>query len=98
MPEFENNPLQKLAFNTRDADETIELGGLDPARALARVEALIEQAPRGRRYLLRFEPARGDGRETLFQPLGRLLLEARRAGRLASCLPAADGAGYLISR
>ena len=98
MPEFRTNPLEKLAFNTRDADETIDLSGLDADAALARVETLIDQAVPGRRYLLRFDPARGDGRETLFQPIGRRLLEARRAGHLSSCLPASDGAGYLFAR
>jgi len=97
MPIFDSNPLENLAFDNQDADETVDLRGLARNDACARVSDLINNAPPGRRYLLRFTAATGDGCETLFQPLGRQLLAARRAGRLASCLPAADGAGYLIA-
>jgi len=65
--------------------------------SLAGSERLIAEAPPGQCLLLRFPPAAGDGRETLFQPLGRFLLEARRAGRIARCLPVADGTGYVIA-
>jgi hypothetical protein len=47
-------------------------------------------------YLIRFDPAANDGCETLFQPLGRRLLEARREGRIGRCLPDSDGAAYFI--
>lgn len=96
MPEYKSNPLEALAFSPGDADEIVDLCGLPREAALAQVEELITVAPAGRRYLLRFTPAGGDGQETLFQPLGRQLLAARRAGRLLSCLPTGDGAGYLI--
>ncbi len=96
MPVFDNNPLEKLRFGPDAADEVIDLTGLAHADALSQVDELLNAAPAGRSYLLRFSPARGDGRETLFQPLGRKLLSARRTGRLASCLPASDAAGYLI--
>jgi hypothetical protein len=96
MPTFPSNPLDNLAIEPGAIDETIELGGLDTAAALAKVQELIAGAPPGRCYRLSFPPAAGDGRETLFLPLGRYLLEARRAARLSSCLPAPDGSGYVI--
>jgi len=96
MPEFESNPLDKLSLGLEEADEVIDLRLLAREEALARIAELIASAPAGRRYLLQFSPARGDGSETLFQPLGKLLLNARRDGHLAGCLPTRDGAGYLI--
>ena len=96
MPALESDPLKNLASGTEIVDETVDLCGLAHATALAHVEQLIADAPAGRSFHLRFSPPCGDGQQTLFQPLGRQLLAARRAGRLASCLPTSNGAGYLI--
>jgi len=96
MPTFPSNPLENLAIDPDAIDETIELGGLDTAAALAHLEKLIAEAPPGRCFRLHFPPPEGDGRETLFLPLGRYLLQARRAARLSSCLPTADGCGFVI--
>jgi hypothetical protein len=54
-------------------------------------------SPRKASHLIRFAGARDDGRETLFLPIGRRLLQARRDGILSRCVPAADGAGYYIA-
>lgn len=99
MPHFDTNPLDALALQAGEAEAELDLRGLDADTALTRVAALLELPDAGgaRRYCLRFDPARGDGTETLFQPLGRLLLQARREGRLTSCLPLPDGAGYFIA-
>lgn len=96
MPHFPSNPLENLAIDPGELDRVVDLQTEDPAAALSEVDALIDQATAGERLLLRFPPPAGDGRETLFQPLGRHLLQARREGRLARCLPAADGAGYIV--
>jgi len=98
MPHFDTNPLQALTLQPGDAEAEIDLRGLDNQTALARVAELLAQDHQDgpRSYRLSFDPARGDGTETLFQPLGRLLLQARREQRLQSCLPLADGAGYFI--
>lgn len=96
MPTFPTNPLQLLQVAHDEPDETVELGRLSAERALPRVQRLIDEAPAGYRYCLRFAPPAGDGSETLFQPLGRFLLEQRRKGRLARCLPMSDGAGYFV--
>lgn len=99
MPHFDSNPLEGLAMQAGQAEAELDLRGLAREEALARVAELLDQrgpsAPRS--YRLLFDPARGDGSETLFQPLGRLLLQARRDGRLKSCLPLPDGAGYYIA-
>jgi hypothetical protein len=96
MPSFPHNPLTGLDIGHEQPDRTIELGSLPASDALRQVDALIDQAPAGYRYCLRFDPPLGDGAETLFQPLGRYLLEQRRAGRLARCLPMQDGAGFFV--
>lgn len=97
MPFFEQNPLEKLALQAGDADATLDLRGLDAAEAMDRVEQLISGGSDRSTWLICFDAADGDGRETLFLPLGRRLLDARRAGRLARCLPVTDGTGYLIA-
>ena len=97
MPHFSQNPLGKLAL-TADLDQAtrLDLHGLDPAEALARLDAVIDastaQGPAA--YAVTFPPPAGDGRETLFLPIGRHLLAARRAGRVNRCLPLPDGNGY----
>ncbi|RMG34192.1 MAG: hypothetical protein D6720_09980 [Gammaproteobacteria bacterium] len=95
MPHFPSNPLENLAIDPGELDRIIDLDDEDTEQALRRVDEILQGATPGERLLLRFPPPAGDGRETLFQPLGRHLLQARREGRLARCLPAADGAGYI---
>ncbi len=96
MPDSETDPLQQLPLGSEEVDETIDLHDLSPQEALSQVARLIANAPPGQRYLLKFSPARGDGCETLFQPLGRALLAERRNGHLSACLPTRDACGYLI--
>ncbi len=97
MPHFPSNPLENLALAPGAVDRTLELADDAPEAALAAVDAALADAAAGETLLFRFPPPAGDGRETLFQPLGRHLLAARRAGRIARCLPAADGAGYVVT-
>lgn len=96
MPHFDENPLAKLALKPGDADRELDLSGLPPAKALERIEQFLTECRPSSRVLIRFEPAAHDGRETLFLPIGRHLLAARRERRLKQCLPTADGAGYFV--
>lgn len=98
MPYFDENPLDKLAAQPREPDAVLDLCGMTGDAALQRVADLLAGTlpVAGRHVHIRFDPPRGDGRETLFLPLGRYLLAARKAGRLAACLPAASGNGYHI--
>jgi len=97
MPYFDENPLQKLAFQAGDADALLDLRGMSNDQAMQAVESLLSDPVSAKSTLIRFDPAADDGRETLFQPLGRRLLQARREGSLSRCLPAADGAAYFVS-
>lgn len=96
MPYFEQNPLQNFAFMPDDAGAELNLCGIPAMQAMQTVEALLDEAPADASYLVLFDSAADDGRETLFRPLGQRLLRARREGRLKRCLPAADGAAYFI--
>ena len=98
MPFFESNPLSGLAGTGQRAEAELDLRGLAFDEALDRVEALLSQDREvgAASYLIRFDPAVPGGGETLFLPLGRRLLAARRAGILESCLPLPDGAAYYI--
>ena len=97
MPFFDSNPLDRLAFQAGAAEAELDLRGLDPRTALARVDDLLRAASRHQSYLVRFDPPSGPGDETLFLPLGRHLLAARRRGQLKRFLPAAGGHGYFIA-
>lgn len=96
MPFFDENPLANLAFQAGDADHTLDLRGLDEPQALAKVEALLDDSGACGSYLVQFDAATAVARETLFLPVGRRLLQARRDGALQRCLPVSDGSGYYI--
>lgn len=98
MPYFDENPLCKLAAKPAEADVELNLSGLTEAQALEQIEALLREGPgeKAKRVHIRFDPPQGDGRETLFLPIGRRLLAARKAGQLGGCLPATEGNGYHI--
>jgi hypothetical protein len=95
-PFFEENPLTKLAGLESEAGAELDLRGLDRSRAIAKVEALLSGTRVGQTYHIRFDAADGERGETLFLPIGRRLLEARRAGQLTRCLPLRTGDGYYI--
>jgi hypothetical protein len=97
MPYFDENPLLKLALQAGDAEAVLDLRGMTEQQAIQAVEQLLDHPAPARDYLVRFDPPSNDGRETLFLPLGRRLLQARRDGCLSRFLPSPDGAGYFIS-
>jgi hypothetical protein len=102
MPHFDPFYANKLtgSFGVSDADAVLDLRGGDRARAEASIADLLERSrfmPR-RSVALRLDPPPEGGGETLFQPVGRQLLEARKRGWVErlSTLPAHDGLGYYV--
>lgn len=92
--------FQKLGKGPTDADFELDLTGMDLAQAREALVLMLEQNQflPVRSILVRLDkPAEGGG-ETLFQPVGRMLLEARRHGLLStlSLLPPEDGIGYRL--
>lgn len=96
MPTFDNNPLENLAIDPQSIDRTIDLGDASAEAALSQVDQVLATTAHGQCIRFSFSPPLGDGSETLFQPLGRHLLKARREGRLQRCLPASDGTAYIV--
>ncbi len=100
MPHFDDFYAAKLrgGLGQADADSILDLRGASVAQALASLDALIESsrfgAPKSVAVLL--DPPPEGGGETLFQPVGRQLLDARRKGLVIRLnpLPAHDGLGF----
>lgn len=97
MPTFPTNPLENLALKASDADHTIDLANTPEADALERIMQALQTHASGESLCFRFDGPRGDGQPTLFQPVGRYLLTARREGALTRCLPLAEGNGYVVT-
>ncbi len=93
MPLFDSNPLLKLAIQPPEADRVLDLGDLGKRTALQQLSRLVARAEPGAFHVV-FQPASADGRETLFLPVGRWLLQQRQAGRLTRCLPLPQGNGF----
>jgi hypothetical protein len=70
---------------------------LSQDQAIQRIDDLLANGDHSRVWLVCFDPPARDGSETLFLPVGKHLLAARRVGQLSHCLPASDGTGYVIA-
>jgi hypothetical protein len=72
----------------------MDLRGLGLVPALAQLERVLA-FPRahGTRVAVLIDPARPGGGETLFQPIGRRLVEARRQGLILGARPIPPGEG-----
>ena len=63
MPEFDQNPLERLALQTGDIEDQFYLGALGVEAEIQRLGEFLEHASTdqaARRYAIRFAPARGD--------------------------------------
>ena len=101
MPFFDSHHIHPFISRHPSADEhELDLRGVDPMSARQAIEWLLERwrYHRIRRVLIRIDPPAGNGEETLFLPVGRQLLAARRGGLIAhlNTLPAARGEGFYI--
>ena len=102
MDEHEDADIQikRLLGTDAHAEYELDLQGMDQAHATESVSRMVERsrflAPRS--ILVRLDPPPEGGGETLFQPIGRQLLEAKKAGLLSSLspLPALAGRGFHI--
>jgi hypothetical protein len=102
MPFFEEFYADKLrgGMGRQEAEAVIDLRGTAKADAEAHVVALL--SGRGgrpvRTVAILMDPATPTSGETLFQPIGRLLLEGKRRGIVERLLPlpARDGLGFYV--
>ncbi|GGK27690.1 hypothetical protein [Salinarimonas ramus] len=102
MPHFDPHYADKLrgSHGLAQADTVLDLRGVARPAAEASLAELIERSRFGEAISVAVRiaaPIPGAG-ETLFQPVGRTLLEARRKGHVASLspLPAQDGLGFFV--
>ena len=97
---IEERLLGALENGRSDAEYELDLSGLDLPHARESIRQMLERsrfrAPRS--IALKLDPPPEGGGETLFQPVGRQLLEARRSGILSTLtpLPPEFGIGYRI--
>ena len=103
MPHFEDFYANKLrgALGLTDAESVLDLRGANRQRAEASLDDMLQRSrfSKGKTVAIRLDPPPEGGGETLFQPVGRRLLEAKRRGwvdRLQT-LPAADGLGFYVA-
>ncbi|MBI3505846.1 MAG: hypothetical protein HY059_13475 [Proteobacteria bacterium] len=100
MPFLDPEQARHLLGELPDAEAELDLRGLARPDALDRLRRLVEEkvAPGPRRYAVRIDPPVPGAGETLFQPVGRLLLEARRQGRIERFAPLSEppGGGYFV--
>lgn len=99
MPFYETDALERFVGAGGETDLTLDLRGLEPAAALTHLtETLRRGTVAGRRLWLRIDPATPTSGETLFLPVGRTLLAARRQGLVVQFhpLPAASGGGFRV--
>jgi hypothetical protein len=103
MPHFESFYESKLrgTLGLADAAAILDLFGVARASAEASVKDMLERSRFAQRksVAIRLDPPPDGGGETLFQPIGRLLLEARKRGWIErlQTLPAGDGLGFYVA-
>jgi hypothetical protein len=100
MPFLDPEQARHLLGELPEAEATLDLRGLARGEALDRLKRLIEErvAPAPRSYAVRIDPPVPGGGETLFQPVGRYLLDARRLRQIERFAPLAEppGGGYFV--
>lgn len=99
MPFMKDEDLRRLTGFRDVAEYELDLRGLDLAHARASIERMLERSRfrRPRSVVVRIDRASPTSGETLFQPIGRMLLDAMRAGVVARCSPLPEGgAGFWV--
>ena len=102
MPHFEDFYAAKLrgSLGVTDADSVLDLRGANRATAEASLKEMLERSrfAKPKTVAVRLDAPPEGGGETLFQPAGRLLLDAKRRGLVdrLHTLPAQDGLGFYV--
>jgi hypothetical protein len=100
MDEFDDDDIRRLLGFQDSAEYELDLCGLDRLHGEASVTRMLERSrfrlPRD--VVIRFDKASPTSGATLFQPVGRLLVEAMKAGIVLRCNPLPEiGAGFWVS-
>ncbi len=103
MPHFEEFYANKLLGNLGlvDAESVLDLRGASREQAALSIQDMLERSrfAAAKSVAIRLDPPPEGGGETLFQPVGRLLLDAKRRGWIErlQTLPARDGLGFYVA-
>ena len=103
MPHFDEFYANKLrgSLGIAEAEAVLDLRGVVRVKAEASVKDMLERSrfAQPKTVAIRLDPPPEGGGETLFQPVGRLLLDAKRWGWIErlQTLPAQDGLGFYVA-
>ncbi len=100
MPFLKDEDLRRLTGIHDSAEYELDLRGLDRIHGEASIQRMLERSrfrlPRN--VVVRIDKASPTSGATLFQPIGRLLVEAMKAGVVLRCNPLPEaGAGFWVS-
>ena len=100
MPLFEPDSVRALVGDRASGEHTLDLRGVPLSDAQSAISHMLERRRSDdvTSVLIRIDPATPTSGETLFLPIGRQLLEARKRGLITRFhpLPEADGGGFYI--
>lgn len=103
MSDFEDFHAAKLlgSLGVTDAESVLDLRGTNRPTAEASLKEMLERSrfAKGKTVAIRLDGPPDGGGETLFQPAGRLLLDAKRRGLIdrLQTLPVQDGLGFYVA-
>jgi hypothetical protein len=103
LPHFDDFYAAKLrgTLGVTDAEAVLDLRVATLPQAEASLKDMLERSrfAEGKTVAIRLAPPPEGGGETLFQPVGRVLLDAKRRGWIdrLQTLPAADGLGFYVA-
>ena len=103
MPHFEEFYANKLlgSLGVVDAQAVLDLRGASREKAAASIQDMLERSrfAQGKAVAIRLDPPPEGGGETLFQPVGKALLEAKKRGWIErlQTLPTDDGIGFYVA-
>jgi hypothetical protein len=102
MPHFDEFYANKLrgSLGVAEAETVLDLRGATREQASASLQDMLERSRFGAAgsVAIRLAPPPEGGGETLFQPIGKALLEAKKRGWVTrlQTLPAHDGLGFYL--
>jgi hypothetical protein len=102
VPHFEEFYADKLrgGLGVVDAESVLDLRGVSREQAAASIQDMLERSrfAQGKTVAIRLDPPPEGGGETLFQPVGKALLEAKKRGWIdrLQTLPSQDGIGFYV--
>ena len=102
MPHFDEFYANKLrgTLGVADAESVLDLRGVSREQAAASIQDMLERSrfAKAKTVAIRLSAPPEGGGETLFQPVGRALLEAKKRNWIErlQTLPGQDGLGFYL--